>query len=128
MLLMEDFIPASGGNKTESKEKRVFAIEEIREILKTIDGKERPNLFIEETIKNIKGEEMAIVFTDNEKETDREGKESAISYLLTLPGQRYKSDGTLGRVVYDPFLTKDYNGGDYSEMLAVYKEGGWTKC
>lgn len=125
---MENFIPASDGNKIELKEKRVFTIDEIREILKTIDGKEHPNLSIEEEIKNIKDELMAIVFTDNEKETDREGKESAISYLLTLPGQRYKSDGTPGRIIDYPFLTKDYDGGAYSEMLAVYKEGEWTKC
>lgn len=124
---MEKFTSMGGGHNLETKDKEEFTVEKISKLLNVIDGKERPNLFIEEEIKNIKGELMAIVFTDNEKETDKEGKESAISYLLTLPGQRYKSDGSPGRVVDYPFLTRDYDGGAYSEMLAVYKEEKWNK-
>lgn len=120
---MENIHPGSG-RKLETKEK--FTIEEIRQILKVIDNKEHPNLFVEEEIKNIKGDLMAIVFTDNEKDIDKEGNESAISYLLTLPGQRYRPDGTLGRVVDYPFLTKDYDGGAYSKRLADYKDGEWV--
>ncbi len=47
-------------------------------------------------MENIKGELMAIVFIDNETETDEKGNESVVSYLLTLPGQRYKKDGDSG--------------------------------
>lgn len=108
----------------ELKEKHNFTIKEISQLLKRIDGKERPDLAIEESIKNIKGDLMSIVFTNGEKET-KEGSESIITYLLTLAGQRYKSDGTSGRMVSKTFLTKDYDDGFYSEELADYVDGEW---
>ena len=120
------FIVTDNGRGLETKETKEFTVGEISALLKVIDGKERLNLSIEERIENIKGELMAIVFTANEKETDEEGNEFVISYLLTLPGQRYESDGTPGRVVDYPFLAKDYDGGVYSKELADYKDGKWT--
>lgn len=109
-----------GPPKIEQKEKREFTIEDIRQLLKTIDGKERHTLVIEEEIKNIKGELTSIIFTDNEIEDGSE-----VSYLLTLPGQRYKKDGTPGNLGEETLLTKDYDGGIYSKKLAEYREGKW---
>jgi hypothetical protein len=110
----------------ESKEKREFTVEEIGNLLKQIDGKERPDLLIVERKENIKGELMFICFTNNEKETI-EGEEHDVTYLLTVAGQRYNNDGTPGRVISNTFLTKDYDNGMFSsELLADHINGEWT--
>ena len=111
---------------TESKETHEFSLEEIRGLLKQIDGKEHLDLTAGERIENIKGELMSLTFMSGEKETI-EGEEHEISYLLTLAGQRYKSDGTPGRTVSKTFLTKDYDEGMYlSEEVADHIDGAWT--
>ena len=121
---------ADAGNtqtdKMESKEQHEFTVEEIRNLLKMIDGNERPNLAVGETIKNIKGELMSVTFTSGEIE-NIEGEDHEITYLLTLAGQRYKADGTEGRFVSKTFLTKDYDEGMYmSEEVADHIDGAWT--
>jgi hypothetical protein len=111
---------------SESKENHEFTIEDIKNLLKRIDGKEHPDLVIKEKIENIKGETTSIVFTDNEKEMI-ENKEHEITYLLTLPGQRYKPNGTEGRLITETVLTKDYDDGMFfSEKIAYYSDGKWT--
>lgn len=116
--------PIEGG--IEKKENHEFTVEEIRGLLKKIEGKEHVDLAVKEKIENIKGELMSVVFSSGEKETI-DGMESEITYLLTLAGQRYNKDGTLGRMVSKTFLTKDYDDGmSGSEEFADYVNCEWT--
>ncbi len=111
---------------TESKESHEFTVEEIRGLLKKIDGKEHLHLDIKERVENIKGELMSMTFSTDEREKI-EGVEYEISYQLTLAGQRYKKDGTPGRMVTQTFLTKDYDDGmEYSDQMADHVDGQWT--
>ena len=115
-----------GGVNIESKEKHEFTLEEIRNLLKNIDGKEHVDLAIVERIENIKGELISITFSNGENETI-EGAERKISYLLTLAGQRYKIDGSEGRFISKTSLSKDFDEGVfYSEDIAHYIDNKWT--
>ncbi len=111
----------------ESKEDHEFSLEEVRNVLKEIEGKEHPNLSILEEKKTIKGNVMYICFTDGEKEMVGD-EECEISYLLTIAGPRYKSDGSEGVEVIRTSISKDYNEGmNGSEELADFKNGQWIK-
>lgn len=108
------------------QERREFAVEEICQLLKTIDGKEHPDLVMGERVENIKGELMAVTFTTGEKETV-EGIEHEITYLLTFAGQRYNADGSEGRLVSRTYLTKDLDDGRFwSDELADYVNNEWV--
>lgn len=125
---MEDFKirPTVSEGNVESMEKRKFTVEEIQQLLKTIDGKERTDLVITERAENIKGELIYMVFTSAEKEI-KEGKECRTSYLLTLPGQRYKSDGTVGRMITRTSLERTFPDDEFwAEQAADYIDGKWT--
>lgn len=111
----------------ESKEDHEFSLEEVRNVLKEIEGKEHPNLSILEEKKTIKGNVMYICFTDGEKEMVGD-EECEVSYLLTIAGPRYKKDGTEGVEVIRTSISKDYNEGmSGSEQLGDFKNGQWTK-
>ncbi len=109
----------------ESKESHTFSVEEIRDLLKKIDGKERPNLAIKEKSENIQGELMCITFINKERDTVG-GVECEVSYMVTVAGQRYLPDGSPGRMTSKTFLTKDYDEGKvHTDQLADYINGEW---
>ena len=129
---MEKFInlqrsPVSEGGNIESKEAHEFTVEEIRQLLKSIDGKERPDLAVTERMENIKGELMSLILESQEKEI-RKTREFRVSYSLVVAGQRYMPDGTPGRVVSQTFLTRDFDetNGYSSEEVADYIDGAWV--
>ena len=105
---------------TESEGEHIFTAEEIGELLRI------PNLTVRERLKDSEGKLAAIVFGSDEKETI-DGVECEITYTLTLPGQRYKTDGSPGRMVSATFLSRDYGDGPlYSEELASFVDGEWV--
>lgn len=104
----------SEGEDQNQKNKLAFAISKL---LNELDGADHSNLSIRENIRNIKGELISVVLSGDETEIVA-GVKHKVTYTITLAGQRYKADGTPGRLVSTTFLTKDLDDGEfYSEVL-----------
>lgn len=125
-FMRREMSPITEGQGIESQETHEFSVEEIQQVLKNMDGQEHPDLMIGEKIENIKGELTSMIFNSNEMKFI-EGANRRISYSLNLAGQRYKTDGTPGRLVSRTFLTKDYDEAEfYVEDVAEYIDGTWV--
>jgi hypothetical protein len=121
---MENSPMSSQQENNESKERKEFSIEEIQNLLKQIDGKERPKLSILEKKEDRNGELIYMIFSGEEKET-KDGQEYDITYNVEFAGQRYNTDGTLGRIKGKTEISKDYDNGIFSIALGDYIEGEW---